>query len=230
MISLAFDTSNKAMTVALLEDGQVLADFTLNVKKNHSISLMPTIDFIMQQAGLKPSDLDRIIVAKGPGSYTGLRVAVATAKTLAYSLKIDLVGVSSLQAIAANVVFDGMVIPLIDARRNNVYVGFYNKGKSVAEDRHASLDWVIQEVQGKDNLVFVGETTAFKEQLVEAFPHALVIESLPSAVAMGRLGEALEPEDYHAFVPDYLERVEAEENWLQKQTSATPTDDYIKRV
>ena len=98
---LAFDTSSKALSVAILDGEQLLADVTVNVKKNHSINLMPAIDFLMNSVDLKPADLDRIVVAQGPGSYTGLRVAVATAKTLAYALGIELVGVSSLYALAA---------------------------------------------------------------------------------------------------------------------------------
>ena len=78
---LAFDTSSTALSVALLEDEKLVAESTVTVKKNHSISLMPTIDFLVAQAGWQPSDLERIVVAQGPGSYTGLRVAVATAKT-----------------------------------------------------------------------------------------------------------------------------------------------------
>ena len=110
---LAFDTSSTALSVALLEDEKLVAESTVTVKKNHSISLMPTIDFLVAQAGWQPSDLERIVVAQGPGSYTGLRVAVATAKTLAYALDIDLVGVSSLQALT-DLTVDGVVIPIMD--------------------------------------------------------------------------------------------------------------------
>ena len=78
---LAFDTSSKALSLAILEDKQVLAETTINIKKNHSITLMPAIDFLMASLDLTPKDLDRIVVAEGPGSYTGLRIAVATAKT-----------------------------------------------------------------------------------------------------------------------------------------------------
>ena len=80
---LAFDTSSKALSLAILEDKQLLAETTINIKKNHSITLMPAIDFLMGSLDLTPKDLDRIVVAEGPGSYTGLRIAVATAKTLA---------------------------------------------------------------------------------------------------------------------------------------------------
>ncbi|MFZ2734347.1 MAG: tRNA (adenosine(37)-N6)-threonylcarbamoyltransferase complex dimerization subunit type 1 TsaB, partial [Lactococcus raffinolactis] len=89
---LAFDTSSQALSVSLTEDDNLLGKIDLNIKKNHSITLMPAIDFLMTNAGLQPEDLDRIAVAQGPGSYTGLRIAVTTAKTLASTLNIDLVG------------------------------------------------------------------------------------------------------------------------------------------
>lgn len=230
MLSLAFDTSSQAMTVALMRDSVLLATFTMTVKKNHSISLMPTIDFIMSQVGCVPSDLERIIVAKGPGSYTGLRVAVATAKTLAYSLGIDLVGVSSLQALAADVPFDGLVVPLMDARRRQVYAGFYVNGRAVQPDRHMALADLLTSVSDQEQLAFVGETSAFAEEIKSVCPQARVIECLPSAVAMARIGQDLPKEDCHAFVPDYLKRVEAEENWLQAQGLFDSNEDYIKRV
>ena len=84
---LAFDTSSQALSVALTEDDNLLGKIDLNIKKNHSITLMPAIDFLMTHVGIKPEELDRIAVAQGPGSYTGLRIAVTTAKTLASTLK-----------------------------------------------------------------------------------------------------------------------------------------------
>lgn len=144
---LAFDTSSKALSVAILDGEQLLADVTVNVKKNHSINLMPAIDFLMNSVDLKPADLDRIVVAQGPGSYTGLRVAVATAKTLAYALGIELVGVSSLYALAAATEFSGMIVPVMDARRNNVYAGFYRDGQLVKEEAHMAFPEVLAAVQ-----------------------------------------------------------------------------------
>ncbi|MFV8213956.1 tRNA (adenosine(37)-N6)-threonylcarbamoyltransferase complex dimerization subunit type 1 TsaB, partial [Streptococcus pluranimalium] len=149
---LAFDTSNQTLSVALVEDSDLQADMTLTVQKNHSVSLMPTVDFLMQQVGWKPSDLEKIVVAQGPGSYTGLRVAVATAKTLAYSLGIDLVGVSSLQALALPVKTDTVLIPLIDARRQHAYVGFYQNGKALAEDTYASIEVIIDKAKAFDQV------------------------------------------------------------------------------
>ena len=224
----AFDTSSKALTLAILEDETLLAQMTLNIKKNHSITLMPAIDFLMNSLDMKPTDLDRIVVAQGPGSYTGLRMAVATAKTLAHTLKIELVGVSSMQALVPEQV-EGLVIPVMDARRNNVYAGFYQSGQAVRPEAHLPLAEVL-EIAGAANqpVTFVGETAAFAEQIGAALPQAAIQPSLPDAAAIGRLGLDLPAQSIHDFVPNYLKRVEAEENWLKTHQASSVS--YIQRL
>lgn len=226
MNTLAFDSSNTALSVALLSGDQLLAEQTLNIKKNHSISLMPVVDFLMAQIGWSPSDLERIVVAQGPGSYTGLRVAVATAKTLAYTLGIDLVGVSSLLALCPPV--EGLLIPIVDARRNNVYAGFYDNGRAVDQDCHISFPDLLERLAGHEKVTFVGEVAAFASQIEAALPEAGIQPTLPSATLIGRIGQKLNPVSAHAFLPEYLKKVEAEEVWLQSNVEAGA--DYIKRV
>ena len=226
---LAFDTSSKALSVAILDGKNLLADVTVNIKKNHSITLMPAIDFLMASVDLQPSDLERIVVAQGPGSYTGLRVAVATAKTLAYTLNIELVGVSSLYALAAAADLDGLVVPIMDARRNNVYAGFYKNGQSVKADQHMSFIAVLEAVKAEAKVMFVGEVDNFRDQIEEALPQAVILPVLPSAYAIGKYGQGLEPVGVDSFVPNYLKRVEAEENWL-KTHKEDSTADYVKRI
>ena len=225
---LAMDTSNKALSLAILENEETLGQVTLNIKKNHSITLMPAIDFLMNSLDMKPTDLDRIAVAQGPGSYTGLRIAVATAKTLAHTLKIELVGVSSLLALVPEQV-EGLVIPVMDARRNNVYAGFYQSGQVVRPEAHLPLAEVL-EIAGAANqpVTFVGETATFAEQIEAALPQAALQPTLPDAAAVGRLGLDLPAQSIHDFVPNYLKRVEAEENWLK--THQESSDSYIQRL
>ena len=224
----AFDTSSKALTLAILEDETLLAQMTLNIKKNHSITLMPAIDFLMKSLDMKPTDLDRIAVAQGPGSYTGLRIAVATAKTLAHTLKIELVGVSSLLALVPEQV-EGLVIPIMDARRNNVYAGFYQSGQAVRPEAHLPLAEVLEMAGTADQPVtFVGETATFAEQIKDALPQAAIQSTLPDAATIGRLGLDLPAQSIHDFVPNYLKRVEAEENWLK--THQESSDSYIQRL
>lgn len=226
---LAFDTSSKALSVAILDGENLLADVTVNIKKNHSINLMPAIDFLMKAVDLKSTDLDRISVAQGPGSYTGLRVAVATAKTLAYTLNIELVGVSSLYALAAAADFDGLVVPVIDARRNNVYAGFYKDGQSLKDDQHMNFADVLEAVKDEESVMFVGEVANFSNQIAESLPQAKVLSVLPSAYAIGKRGQELQPVDVDSFVPSYLKRVEAEENWLKTHIE-NPSANYVNRI
>ncbi|MGV3088931.1 tRNA (adenosine(37)-N6)-threonylcarbamoyltransferase complex dimerization subunit type 1 TsaB [Streptococcus suis] len=224
---LALDSSNQALSVALVEDGRLLAETLLAIKKNHSISLMPTVDFLVAQVGWTPKDLERIVVAQGPGSYTGLRVAVATAKTLAYTLQIDLVGVSSLQSLVP-ASLSGRVVPLIDARRNSVYAGVYENGRATQADQYWVFEELLASLSGQENLTFVGEVTNFVEQINQAFPEAAIQTSLPSAYQLAVIGQDLPVVEVTSFEPAYLKRVEAEENWLKDH--ATVDENYIKRV
>lgn len=224
---LAFDTSSKALSLAILEDKQVLAETTINIKKNHSITLMPAIDFLMASLDLTPKDLDRIVVAEGPGSYTGLRIAVATAKTLAHTLNIELVGMSSLLALVPRQQ-EGLLVPLMDARRNNVYAGFYENDKPVMPEAHLSFAEVIEKVKDADQVTFVGEVVPFVEQIQEQLPQASYQETLPNAANLALWACDKKADSLHDFVPNYLKRVEAEENWLKNHSESG--ESYIKRL
>jgi tRNA threonylcarbamoyl adenosine modification protein YeaZ len=226
MYILAMDTSNKPMSVAVCKDEEILGEVTLNVKKNHSVSLLPTIDFLLAHVGLVTKDIERVVVSAGPGSYTGIRIAVTTAKMLAFTLNCELVGVSSLAAIAANFPNEeALIVPLVDARRGNVFTGFYRfeNGKlvNVAPDCHASMKKVIDAVKDEKNVLFVGEVANFKELIEEEMPSARVNThsrlNLVSAVEIANIGRTKTPvENIDDFVPNYLKRVEAEEKWLEK--------------
>ncbi|MFS8952179.1 tRNA (adenosine(37)-N6)-threonylcarbamoyltransferase complex dimerization subunit type 1 TsaB [Streptococcus oralis subsp. tigurinus] len=224
---LAFDTSSKALSLAILEDKQVLAETTINIKKNHSITLMPAIDFLMASLDWTPKDLDRIVVAEGPGSYTGLRIAVATAKTLAHTLNIELVGMSSLLALVPRQQ-EGLLVPLMDARRNNVYAGFYENAKPVMPEAHLSFAEVLEKVTDAEQVTFVGEVGAFVEQIQEQLPQASYQETLPNAANLALWAWDKKAASLHDFVPNYLKRVEAEENWLKNHTESG--ESYIKRL
>ena len=224
---LAFDTSSKALSLAILEDKQLLAETTINIKKNHSITLMPAIDFLMASLDWTPKDLDRIVVAEGPGSYTGLRIAVATAKTLAHTLNIELVGMSSLLALVPRQQ-EGLLVPLMDARRNNVYAGFYENAKPVMPEAHLSFAEVLEKVTDAEQVTFVGEVGPFVEQIQEQLPQASYQETLPNAANLALWAWDKKADSLHDFVPNYLKRVEAEENWLKNHTESG--ESYIKRL
>lgn len=235
MKRLAFDTSSQTLSVALTEDTTLLGKIDLNIKKNHSITLMPAIDFLMTNVGLAPSDLDSIAVAKGPGSYTGLRIAVTTAKTLASTLGIELIGVSSLAAIAANACVKGKVIALIDARRQNVYAGIYEDKQLVNQERHLPLSQLLSELSQEKTVHFTGEIDGFRELILASLPQAKFIENperrLPNAYQIACLASHEKAVEVDYFEPEYLKKVEAEEKWLETHAHDETTDaNYIQKI
>lgn len=144
---LVLDTSTWALAVAVSRQGTLAGEINSYISKNHATRLMPAIDYLLKSLDLAPSDLDLIAVGSGPGSYTGVRIGVTVAKTLAWTLKLPLLGLSSLQAIAQNQAqFDGLIVPLLDARRGQVYAGLYQGGVSVATSNNAIQDASINHV------------------------------------------------------------------------------------
>ena len=227
MYQLAMDTSNQALSLAVLKDQDILGQISLTIKKNHSITLMPAIDYLMQSLDLNPTDLNRIVVAQGPGSYTGLRIAVATAKTLAATLKIELVGMSSLLALVPEKT-EGLVVPIIDARRNNVYAGYYQNDEAQAPEAHQPFEQVLADIADAPQVTFVGETATFEAQIREARPDARIQPTFPDAGRLAILASRKPAENIHGFEPNYLKRVEAEENWLKDHQENG--QNYIKRL
>ena len=96
MKTLAIDTANQSFSVAILEEAKLLAEYRSTIKKTHSARLMPAVEWLMKEIGMKPHEIERIVVSKGPGSYTGLRIGVTMAKTLAWTLNCELVAVSKI--------------------------------------------------------------------------------------------------------------------------------------
>ena len=221
MYSLLIDSSNQPLAVALMKNERVLATYTSAMKDNHSVQLMPQIVSLMETASITPQDLTNIVVAQGPGSYTGLRIGVTTAKTLAYTLGINLYGVSSLKALAAVLPYsDRLIVPIMNARREHVYAGAYQwrDGQlvQVIDDQYIALSDLIDRVKNQANVLFVGEDVRqFETQL----PNFDVLPLLPRAEAMWQ--HKGEPQNIHTFSPQYLKLSEAEQNWLNQQNSKT---------
>ncbi|HEO8421837.1 tRNA (adenosine(37)-N6)-threonylcarbamoyltransferase complex dimerization subunit type 1 TsaB [Niallia sp. FSL W8-0635] len=224
---LAIDTSNFVLGIALYEDGKVIGEYITNLKKNHSIRAMPAIEQLMKECEIKPKDLTKIVVAKGPGSYTGVRIGVTIAKTLAWTLNIPLVGVSSLEVLAASAgrYFDGYVSPLFDARRGQIYTGLYQITKNDVEiikndQLILSKDWVQQLAPLKQCVLFVGNDLPLHEETLKDglgdfayLADAVDFNPRPSILAM--LGESKPEEAIHTFTPNYIRLAEAEANWLK---------------
>ena len=116
----------------------------------------------------------------------------------------------------------------MDARRNNVYAGFYENAKPVMPEAHLSFAEVLEKVKDVEQVTFVGEVGAFVEQIQEQLPQASYQETLPNAANLALWAWDKEADSLHDFVPNYLKRVEAEENWLKNHTESG--ESYIKRL
>lgn len=123
---LALESSGLVASVAVVEDDSLIGEYTVNYKKTHSQTLLPMLDALAAMIELDLKTLDAIAVAKGPGSFTGLRIGSATAKGLGLALDVPLVEVPTVDALACNLWgASGVVVPLMDARRSQTYTGIY---------------------------------------------------------------------------------------------------------
>ena len=237
---LAIESSNQTMSAAVCENGRLLAEVTTNGNLQHSTQLMPAVDHVMKLAGWKPADLECIAVAKGPGSYTGVRIGATIAKTLAWTLAIPLVPISSLKVIAGNC--EGAahkLVPLIDARRGNCYTAVYQFEDNllverIADTHIASEEWFQRLLAEEGTYLFVGEDVSkYRERIGELFKERALFagesQALPRASVLATLSESATAEDPHTFVPSYLKKPEAEEKWEQQHLS-NRREDYVERV
>ena len=160
---LALETSAKAVSVAVVEDGSVLASAYQNVGLTHSVTLMPLLDAMLKNAGLIMSDIACIAVANGPGSFTGLRIGVSAAKGLAWTQDLPCCGVSTLEAMAQNQRdFEGIVICAMDARRNQIYNALFEAKDGIltrlCPDRAVGLEVVAAELKNcEKSKIIVGD-------------------------------------------------------------------------
>ncbi|MCM3603357.1 tRNA (adenosine(37)-N6)-threonylcarbamoyltransferase complex dimerization subunit type 1 TsaB [Robertmurraya korlensis] len=224
---LAIDTSNYPLGIALIDDQQVIGEYITNVKKNHSVRVMPAIENLCRECDIKPADLEKIVVAEGPGSYTGVRIGVTIAKTLAWTLQIPLVGVSSIEVLAASAAryFSGYVAPLFDARRGQVYTGLYRSQngslETVKKDQLVlATDWTEHLKELSEPVLFVGNDLPIHREVLanmmgDQARFAHYTEHNPRPGELAHLGLHREPVDIHTFVPNYIRLAEAEAKWLE---------------
>lgn len=216
---LHIDTSNQPLSVAITEGNEVLAEFNSGMRINHSITMMSQIESLLEYTKLEMKDIEGIVVAKGPGSYTGLRIGVTAAKTLAYTLNIPLYAVSSLAAIAATVrMHEFLLVPVIDARRNHVYAGIYRykgvKLELVEDDTYIAIDDLNQKLKEQHlPYLFIGmDAEKLAEQLKGPSYYCI-----PRSAEMRRLINESYLVNAHTFEPTYLRISEAERNWQNNQ-------------
>jgi len=218
---LGIDTSNSPLAIALVKDDTVLIEETQNLKINHSLTAMPAVEELMKKAKIAPGDLTQIVVAEGPGSYTGVRIGLTIAKTLAWSLKIPLTTVSSLKVLAANGQgFNGLVCPIMDARRGTAFTALYD-GLDLApvlSDRHSDFREFLEQVHAHGRpVLFTGvdleiHRAAIEEMLGDLAYFAPFQNRLPRASNLIALAAEEETKEVHHTVPEYRRITEAEAN------------------
>jgi tRNA threonylcarbamoyladenosine biosynthesis protein TsaB len=228
MYTLTIDTSTQSLGVALLKDNEVLGEIVTNIAKNHSVRLMPAIEYLMKEVSLTPEQLNKIVVAKGPGSYTGVRIGLTTAKTLAWSLQIPIVGVSSLEALAyRGLLSTSLICPFFDARRGLIFTGLYEVSGdrlSLVEKEQNILisDWLDKLEEMKRQILFLSPDMDKHRRLIEdklpsfakipEIPYHIISPADLATAAMGKMEDQV-----HSLTPNYLRLAEAEANWLKAQ-------------
>jgi len=223
---LAMDTSNQILGVAVLRNGEIAGSSITNINRNHSVRLMPAVERLMKEIGMAPDELDKIIVASGPGSYTGVRIGVTTAKTLAWSLGIPISTVSSLEVLAWQGRFsEHNICSFFDARRGLVYAGVYASENGVPvldrpEENILMGDLLNRLKDAGEPVVMISPDMAIHRQMIEEILGELAIipdgsKQFPNPVDLAYSGLGKEPEDVHQVTPNYLRLAEAEAKWIE---------------
>lgn len=171
---LAIESSGLVASVAVATENTLVAEYTVNFKATHSQTLLPMVDEVISMIGMDLNEIDAIAVSAGPGSYTGLRIGSATAKGLGLALKKPIIEVPTTCTIAANIYsFEGIICPLMDARRNQVYTGLYkfdeDELKVVSEQEATQIESIIAKINEQgEKTVFLGDgVEVYKEYITD---------------------------------------------------------------
>ena len=224
MLILAFETSAKAASAALLEEEKLLGEAYQNTGLTHSQTLMVMAENLLAQCGKTVEDVSAVAVAAGPGSFTGVRIGVAAAKGFAWGREIPCYGVSTLEAMAEGLgIYQGYVCPCMDARRSQVYNALFyvNHGSlsRIREDRAISLSELGEELKNlKEPIFLVGDgSNLCYNTLLESVPnlvlpgeHRMHQRASGVALAAAKLVSAGAPGDANALTPNYLRLSQAE--------------------
>lgn len=193
MKTIIFDVSTQVMYVGYIKDG-ILVDFSIRIAiRDHAKYLVDRIDQVIKRNKLIIDDIDQMIIGKGPGSYTGIRVAVMVAKMIGFSKNMPIKTVSSLFFLTSG--YEGKVAALIDARRGYVFSAVYENGKMILNEGYRRLvDLQQNDIYKQARTVFLDDRT-YEVAAKPILEHAELVE------------------DIHAFIPNYLRKTEAENNY-----------------
>ncbi len=229
MLILGIETASTVAAAALVQDERVLVERMLNFGRTHSVRLLPLIQGVLADAAYSGSQLDGIAVCRGPGSFTGLRIGLSTAKALAQVWQKPLAPVSTLEALAYTWQgFPGLIVSLLISKKDEVYLAAYQSKpwREVSRPAALSLPEMEKFLQTlPEPLVIIGDgVAALSERLKVLLPKAILANSLaalPRAAGLALLGEKLlqngQGVNALELLPDYARLSEPEIKWLEKE-------------
>ena len=229
MLILAFETSAKAASVALFQEGKLLGESYQNTGLTHSQTLMVMAEDMLKQCGYTAKDVTHVAVAAGPGSFTGVRIGVAAAKGLAWGLQVPCCGVSTLEAMAKNMgIYAGIVCAVMDARRNQVYNALFRVENGnfsrITEDRAISLADLgaeLSQMEGEVYLVGDGSLVAkaaLGDRVIAPAEHRMHQRAAGVAMVAAEMIAAGAICDAESIQPNYLRLSQAEREKLERQS------------
>ena len=233
MLILAFESSAKAGSCALLRDDVLLAEYYQNGGQTHSRTLMKMAEDMLRNCDLSPDDVDAVGVAAGPGSFTGVRIGVSAAKGFAWAGELPCFGVSTLEAMAHSVLpFRGIICAVMDARRSQVYNALFRCDGVALErlcpDRAISMEELAQELEKfEEEKILVGDGAELCYNSLGARIHGLCLapehlrQQRAAGVALCALArlKAGDPGDGSALAPNYLRLSQAERERLERENN-----------
>ena len=245
---LSMSTATNNLSVALNDDAKIITEKNEFDQRNHSAHLDPLIAEILKENNLRLAEIDRFAVAIGPGSYTGLRIGVTTVKMFASILHKEVVGISTLQALAASCAEKGtLIVAGIDARNDNYFAGAYvNKEddwgpECVIPDGHYHIDTLLSAVaeycadNNLENVIYVGSGFEKQKEAIKKinipFNFGTEKQNLVHAGLIGKLAVDAQLDDPDQLLPNYLRRTQAEIDWHKKTGEAyKPDSNYVEEV
>ena len=228
---LGIDTSTMAANVAVLEDDKLICEYTINTKKTHSQKLMPMIENMLKLSDLDIKEIDAIAICVGPGSFTGLRIGMATAKAMAHVNNIPLIGVNSLEILGANMdLCNRNICSILDAQRNQVYMNKYilkdYKITELEEISIKAIDEFLEEISSSnEDWVLVGEAVYKYKEKIEEISNITIpspannITKASTLCFVARDKMLANDQVYNCYNinPMYIRKSQAEEQYEEKQ-------------
>ncbi len=227
---LGIDTATHSTSICIIEDEKLICEYTVNTKKTHSQKLMVMIESMIKESDLNIKDIDAIAICIGPGSFTGLRISMATAKAIAQVRNLPIISVNSLESLAFNMnLCEKIICPILDAQRNQVYTGKYrfenNEFKTLEDVKVVTIDELVDELEkSNDEFIIVGEaTTLYKERLnqlknsyIASVSNNVSKASSLCAIAKCKFENEVDTHNCYTINPMYIRKSQAEVQYEEK--------------